>query len=118
MDDSFDERIACELEALDDIPGPEVDADGDDLLNGLTGLSVCDAAGGGASGSAGPAAAAAAGPVTMLRHSDHVSCEDLLEFAHDGPNARRTSGKARGVDSDEVRIMRKVLGNYVSRFIG
>jgi len=49
----------------------------------------------------------------MVRHSDHVSCEDLLEFACDTPNARRTQGKARGVDSDEVRIMGKVLGSEV-----
>lgn len=49
----------------------------------------------------------------MVRHSDHVSCEDLLEFACDTPNARRTQGKARGVDSDEVRIMGKVLGPEV-----
>ena len=51
----------------------------------------------------------------VFRLSDHVSCEDLLEFACDGPNTRRTRGKARGVDSDEVRIMGKVLGNNVSR---
>lgn len=50
----------------------------------------------------------------VFRLSDHVSCEDLLEFACDGPNSRRTRGKARGVDSDEVRIMGKVLGNNVS----
>nr|XP_042910859.1 activated Cdc42 kinase-like [Parasteatoda tepidariorum] len=45
----------------------------------------------------------------MYRGGDHVSCEDLLEFALDKPNARRTQGRSRGVDSDEVRIMQKVL---------
>ncbi|RZF32206.1 hypothetical protein LSTR_LSTR004069 [Laodelphax striatellus] len=45
---------------------------------------------------------------------EHVSCEDLLEFACDGPNASRTRGKARGITSDEVRIMGKVLGPKVS----
>ncbi|KAJ9589855.1 hypothetical protein L9F63_017010 [Diploptera punctata] len=75
LDDSFEQRIAHELAALDDIP--------------TTGGE-------------------------MIRHSDHVSCEDLLEFACDAPNARRTQGKARGVDSDEVRIMGKVLGPEVS----
>lgn len=79
LDDSFEQHIACELAALDDIP---VDA-------------------GCSTGS------------EMVRHSDHVSCEDLLEFACDTPNARRTQGKARGVDSDEVRIMGKVLGSEV-----
>ena len=75
LDDSFEQRIAHELAALDDIPS--------------TGSE-------------------------MIRHSDHVSCEDLLEFACDAPNARRTQGKARGVDSDEVRIMGKVLGPEVT----
>ncbi|XP_069700490.1 activated Cdc42 kinase-like isoform X2 [Periplaneta americana] len=80
LDDSFEQRIACELAALDDIPGD----------------TGCGPGG------------------EMVRHSDHVSCEDLLEFACDTPNARRTQGKARGVDSDEVRIMGKVLGTEVS----
>ncbi|KAG8229035.1 hypothetical protein J437_LFUL007590 [Ladona fulva] len=55
------------------------------------------------------------GDSQMLRNGDHVSCEDLLEFACDGPNVRRTRGRARGVDSDEVRIMGKVLGKEVSK---
>ncbi|KAJ8669292.1 hypothetical protein QAD02_000551 [Eretmocerus hayati] len=46
---------------------------------------------------------------TMTRTSDHVSCEDLLEFACDGPNSRRTRGPNNGERSDEVRIMLKVL---------
>ncbi|XP_016843938.1 activated Cdc42 kinase-like [Nasonia vitripennis] len=46
---------------------------------------------------------------TMTRTSDHVSCEDLLEFACDGPNSRRTRGPRNGEQSDEVRIMLKVL---------
>ncbi|XP_011499650.1 PREDICTED: tyrosine-protein kinase PR2-like [Ceratosolen solmsi marchali] len=45
----------------------------------------------------------------MTRMSDHVSCEDLLEFACDGPNSRRTRGPRNGEQSDEVRIMLKVL---------
>lgn len=45
----------------------------------------------------------------LSRQSDHVSCEDLLEFACDGPNARRTRGPRNGEHSDEVRIMLKVL---------
>lgn len=45
----------------------------------------------------------------LSRQSDHVSCEDLLEFACDGPNARRTRGPRNGEQSDEVRIMLKVL---------
>ncbi|KAK2577994.1 hypothetical protein KPH14_008424 [Odynerus spinipes] len=45
----------------------------------------------------------------LSRQSDHVSCEDLLEFACDGPNSRRTRGPRNGEQSDEVRIMLKVL---------
>ncbi|XP_064459507.1 activated Cdc42 kinase-like [Ornithodoros turicata] len=48
-------------------------------------------------------------PPTIYKNSDHVSCEDLLEFAMDRPNAKRTQGRACGIDSDEVRIMQKVL---------
>lgn len=44
----------------------------------------------------------------LSRQSDHVSCEDLLEFACDGPNTRRTRGPHNGEQSDEVRIMLKV----------
>lgn len=45
----------------------------------------------------------------LSRQSDHVSCEDLLEFACDRPNTRRTRGPRNGEQSDEVRIMLKVL---------
>ncbi|XP_063373186.1 activated Cdc42 kinase-like isoform X3 [Cydia amplana] len=40
---------------------------------------------------------------------DHVSVEDLLEFADQKP-----CGRQRGVESDEVRIMNKVLKQQVS----
>lgn len=48
-------------------------------------------------------------PVEIQRTDKHVSCEDLMEFALDKPNAKRTQGRARGSDSDEVHIMQKVL---------
>ncbi|KAL3281587.1 hypothetical protein HHI36_004794 [Cryptolaemus montrouzieri] len=41
--------------------------------------------------------------------SHHVSCEDLLKFANTKPSSR-----TRGNDSDEVRIMSKVLGRNVT----
>lgn len=47
-----------------------------------------------------------------LKDSNSVSCEDLLEFADKKPK-----GKERGIESDEVRIMIKVLGTVVSHFI-
>ena len=45
----------------------------------------------------------------LTRQSDHVSCEDLLDFAYDRPNALRTSGPQNGEQSDEVRVMLKML---------
>ena len=39
----------------------------------------------------------------------HVSCEDLLDFSTDRTAARRTQGRQRGTESDEVHIMQKVL---------
>lgn len=56
-------------------------------------------------------------PPQQQQHSDdevkvqshHVSCEDLLKFANAKPSSR-----ARGNESDEVRLMFKVLGNDVS----
>lgn len=44
-----------------------------------------------------------------LKDSNSVSCEDLLEFSDKKPK-----GKERGTESDEVRIMTKVLGTVVS----
>lgn len=44
--------------------------------------------------------------------SHHVSCEDLLKFANTKPSSR-----TRGNDSDEVRIMSKVLGKDVSKLL-
>lgn len=48
-------------------------------------------------------------PTSALQHSNSVSCEDLLEFSDQKPK-----GRERGVESDEVRIMTKVLGTTVS----
>lgn len=47
-----------------------------------------------------------------LKDSNSVSCEDLLEFSDKKPK-----GKERGIESDEVRIMTKVLGTAVSQQI-
>lgn len=44
-----------------------------------------------------------------LNDSNAVSCEDLLEFSDKKPK-----GRERGVESDEVRIMTKVLGTVAS----
>lgn len=44
-------------------------------------------------------------PERKLNDSNAVSCEDLLEFSDKKPK-----GRERGVESDEVRIMTKVLG--------
>ena len=47
----------------------------------------------------------------LKKSINHVSCEDLLDFSEKKP-----MGKERGVESDEVRIMAKVLGQKV-RFL-
>ena len=39
---------------------------------------------------------------SLYQSRDHVSCEDLLDFACDRPNSKRTRGPAQGTDSDEV----------------
>lgn len=44
----------------------------------------------------------------LKKSLNYVSCEDLLEFAE------KPKGRARGLESDEVRIMSKVLGKNVS----
>lgn len=46
-----------------------------------------------------------------LNESNAVSCEDLLEFSDKKPK-----GRERGVESDEVRIMTKVLGYVVRKY--
>ncbi|XP_018319586.1 activated Cdc42 kinase-like [Agrilus planipennis] len=84
----FEARIDSELAALDHIPLEQdcVDAAADNLSNFTTEETE-----------------------KKLR-SHHVSCEDLLEFADAKPSSR-----ARGNESDEVRIMSKVLGKDISK---
>ena len=58
------------------------------------------------------------GPSSLLtsalyQSGDHVSCEDLLEFALDKPDSRRTSGPQHGEDSDECKLIRKILKKQV-----
>lgn len=53
-----------------------------------------------------------AATAARLADSNSVSCEDLLEFSDKKPR-----GCERGVDSDEVRIMVKVLGKDVSQIL-
>lgn len=80
----FEAQIEKNLDALDDIPQEQ------DCVDGVS--------------------------QPQLQHSDdevtvqshHVSCEDLLKFANAKPSSR-----ARGDESDEVRLMFKVLGSDV-----
>ena len=89
MDDSVESQIAADIESLEDI----VEED---------------------TGPPPPSTNKDSSSRVLYAHSDHVSCEDLLEFACDRPNTKRTRGPARGADSDEVRIMLKVCGDQVS----
>lgn len=45
----------------------------------------------------------------LKKSENHVSCEDLLDFSNKKPK-----GKERGLESDEMRILSKVLGSKVS----
>ena len=47
----------------------------------------------------------------LKKSINHVSCEDLLNFSENKPK-----GRERGAESDEVRIMVKMLGANVSCF--
>ncbi|XP_023312279.1 tyrosine-protein kinase PR2 isoform X2 [Anoplophora glabripennis] len=80
----FEEQIESNLNALDEIPAEQDVVDG---INEFGGLKNDD----------------------EKIHSHHVSCEDLLKFANTKPSSR-----TRGNDSDEVRIMSKVLGKDVT----
>ncbi|CAH1716278.1 unnamed protein product [Chironomus riparius] len=48
-------------------------------------------------------------PCELKRSINHVSCEDLLDFSDKKP-----LGAARGLDSDEARILRKMFGTKVT----
>jgi hypothetical protein len=112
QDDSFEQRIATELAALDEMP-PDGDDAVDETPAAEEGAEPVDAP-----PSPGADHETAEGrdpePGALLKHGDHVSCEDLLEFACDAPNAARTRGPLRGLLSDEARVMRTVLGIDVS----
>lgn len=79
----FEEQIESNLNALDEIPVEQDVVDGEEEPN--NGKEEDE---------------------KVLSH--HVSCEDLLKFANSKPASR-----TRGNDSDEVRIMSKVLGKEV-----
>lgn len=83
----FEEQIESNLNALDEIPADQDVVDG---VNEFSSLKNDE----------------------EKIHSHHVSCEDLLKFANTKPSSR-----TRGNDSDEVRIMSKVLGRDVSKRI-
>lgn len=83
----FEEQIASNLNALDDIPQEQDVVDGAcDDFEEKRNTSKYEGS---------------------LTH--HVSCEDLLKFANSKPPSR-----TRGNDSDEVRIMSKVLGKNIT----
>ena len=82
----FEAQIESDLNALDEIPQEQDVVDG--VAHNFGNMKVED---------------------ESKLSSHHVSCEDLLKFANAKPSSR-----TRGIDSDEVRIMLKVLGKDVS----
>ncbi|XP_071534269.1 activated Cdc42 kinase-like isoform X2 [Panulirus ornatus] len=112
LDDSFESQVASEMDALDNIQEEEQSVSPVGLLpppfpnpesftNSSDHQITTNGFGEGPGGGSG----------TLYQSGDHVSCEDLLDFAMDRPNSRRTQGPARGTQSDEVHIMQKVLKN-------
>ncbi|KAJ3654312.1 hypothetical protein Zmor_013508 [Zophobas morio] len=83
----FEAQIESDLNALDEIPQEQDVVDG--VAHNFGNMKVED---------------------ESKLSSHHVSCEDLLKFANAKPSSR-----TRGIDSDEVRIMLKVLGKDVSK---
>ena len=84
--DAFEEEIACSIDALDNIPESKYNSPKTSLENSEPPLTM---------------------GLVGRYNQDHVSCEDLLEFS---PREDRRRKEKRGVESDEVRIMCKVLG--------
>merc|ERR1712080_213541 len=83
--DAFEDEIACSIDALDNIPESKYNSPKTSLESSEPPLSG----------------------LVGRYNQDHVSCEDLLEFS---PREDRRRKEKRGVESDEVRIMCKVLG--------
>lgn len=118
-DDAFDKRIASELAALDNLSIDDNSPCSDNKIDTFPSTSVATAVTCPVTNQITPASnnnelKNETSIMTMMKSDDHVSCEDLLDFACDGPNAKRTRGKSRGAQSDEVRIMEKVLGPKIS----
>lgn len=117
----FEAQIDSDLAALDEIPSEDLDTQiklppvegynpitkpmrqvyGQIVDNGRRSVDLVD----------GRCETSNSKEVLLCHKRDHVSCEDLLEFADSKPSSR-----ARGNDSDEVRIMSKVLGAEVRLF--
>lgn len=103
LDDSFESQVASEMDALDDITGTgDLCPENESPPPGVAPPSFPEVGSDEMSGG------------TLYQSGDHVSCEDLLDFALDRPNSRRTQGRAHGADSDEVHLLLKVLKQEVS----
>lgn len=59
------------------------------------------------------AALSVASSSSLYQSKDHVSCEDLLDFACDRPNSKRTRGPSQGTDSDEVFCILSCCCGYI-----
>lgn len=113
LDDSFESQVASEMDALDDIQEEEQNLSPVGPLpppfptpESFTNTEPIPTSNGFGESPGG-------GNGSLYQSGDHVSCEDLLDFAMDRPNSRRTQGPANGTQSDEVHVMQKVLKNEV-----
>lgn len=119
IDDSFDQRIASELDALDNLHLDQSTVLPASILPSSTLRMSNDRVGNRENLSSVFHSIADNGveidsSITTTTASNEALCENLVDLAVDQSQVEKLSGKDKGTRSDEVRIMEKVLGPKVS----
>lgn len=110
IDDSFDQRIASELDALDNLQ-IEQSANTTPSCDVFSAKSIPDER------ANADLPSDSVSIDSFVPFDSQVSCEDLLDLNGDKENERKVVNKDKGTHSDEVRIMEKVLGPKVEFFL-
>lgn len=118
LDDSFDSQVASEMDALDEVTDMDLQPSRDDFSHVPSSIDQHDGVHDTCSKSVACSSSDACSSASSLlsgsyQSGDHVSCEDLLQFALDRPDARRTAGPQHGENSDQCKLIRKILKNQV-----
>lgn len=111
-DDTFDQRIASQLDALDNLCL-------DSSAKANIGVHINESAQGKSATvfNINEVSANVGVDKDMPKVSNNRSCDDLLDLTSDQTETeRKIVGKNKGTQSDEVRIMEKVLGPKVCIF--